>query len=165
LEKLIKCPVCLAQFVPLPSTDSTPHGSIDGNAEPNLSESVTEDLQMQLPSLAIENCDQKPFSTSLGVKTMFCRECGREMSNMAIACPNCGCAASNRHASASGEGVSQANIVLGYVLAVLFCPVGLILGIISTVKGNDSQKGHGIAAIVISLIVWGISIAAFAQEL
>ena len=93
---------------------------------------------------------------------MFCRECGERMSDKAVACPSCGCGTPNR-GTMSGEGVSVAVIVLAYVFAVLFWPVGLVLGIIGMTKGQDSQKGHGIAATVISVIVMLIGFAILAE--
>ena len=95
---------------------------------------------------------------------MFCKECGKEMSEKAVACPNCGCATSNRLVRGSVDGVSSAVIILAYVFAVFFWPVGLALGIIGMSKGSDSQKGHGIAATVISVIFCVIGIAIVAQS-
>ena len=65
---------------------------------------------------------------------------------------------------ASEPTVEQAGsglIVCGYVFAILFFPVGLILGIVACAKGSAT---HGVAHILISLLTWGVSYALVMQN-
>jgi hypothetical protein len=95
---------------------------------------------------------------------MFCRECGKEMSNMAIACPNCGCGTANTVAASAVDGVPTAIIVLGYVFSILFSLIGLVIGIVVLVKGSSTQKAHGIAITAMSAIFMLLGIVIMANS-
>jgi len=85
---------------------------------------------------------------------MFCKACGHEMLDSATMCVGCGTPVKQ-----SGE-VSKALLVWGWVCAVLLPIVGLILGIVVTVK---QRWGHGIGMIVASIFFWFFWIAFFAE--
>lgn len=77
---------------------------------------------------------------------MFCKECGAEIRDTAIMCVSCG----SPTKSGSTE-VSKSLLVWGWITAVMMPVVGLILGIIVTVKKNWA---HGIGMIVASIFFW-----------
>jgi uncharacterized membrane protein YvbJ len=100
-------------------------------------------------------------------KIMFCPKCGNEISDQSVVCPKCGCPTSNevpvqQQASTSapmlenGEKKSLATCAL--VFSFLMPIVGLILGIIGTIKyKTEKLKKQCIIAIPISIVVWIIS--------
>ena len=93
---------------------------------------------------------------------MFCSKCGNEIDNEALICPKCGCATANMalqksvaSADTSGETGTLAKCAL--IFAVIDPTIGLILGIIGTVKyRNEEYKKKSITAIVLSVIVWAV---------
>lgn len=100
---------------------------------------------------------------------MFCQNCGNEINDNAVVCPKCGCptennsnnfsaapAASNAPVIENGEKRTLADCAL--VFSFLMPIVGLILGIIGTIKYRTAKlKNKCIAAIPISIVVWIIS--------
>ena len=90
---------------------------------------------------------------------MFCSKCGNEIDNEALICPKCGCATANMTSqkstatvAASGETSTLANCAL--IFAVIGPTIGLILGIIGTVKYKDeAYRKKSITAIILSLIL------------
>lgn len=85
---------------------------------------------------------------------MFCTKCGNEIFEEALICPKCGCATANMEAQ---TGETSALATCGIVFAVLMPIVGLILGIIGTVKyKNEAYKKKSISAIVLSIALWAI---------
>lgn len=103
---------------------------------------------------------------------MFCRECGKEMHESALACPGCG---APQQAAVSQSQKRQGTLwlpvpalILGifctlllfddtewdmdtYVGAYLFCVVTLVLGI-AGVTTQEKGKGMSIAAIVLGAL-------------
>jgi hypothetical protein len=79
----------------------------------------------------------------------YCRNCGKEVSENAVQCPECG--------EVFKKG-SSATVVAGYVcagLSLIIFPIGLgiaglVLGIINVTKG---RTGHGIAQIILSVVL------------
>lgn len=113
---------------------------------------------------------------------MFCKNCGKEINDNAVICPNCGVATDKMQQTASAAPVEQkkangfaiTGLVLGLVglfggnyLFLVPGIIGLIFGIIGMVKAKQySAPGLAIAALVVSVIafvIWLIIwIAAFA---
>ena len=89
---------------------------------------------------------------------IFCPDCGKEVSDSAIACPNCAYPLSKLNSQISYP-IHPNNqlIIAGYlaiflsllILPIFFMLVGIILGIINLTKG---AIGHGILQIVLSLL-------------
>ena len=79
---------------------------------------------------------------------MFCKKCGKEMDNSAIACPECGAPVKPR-----GKSVSIWALVMAFIIPV----VGFILGFIAVIKGIRYRTASvlitGICAIVLSVIL------------
>ncbi len=95
---------------------------------------------------------------------IYCPDCGREVSDSAINCPNCAYPLSNlKNKNSRPIPIIQNNelVVIGYIvvfLSLFIFPIflmliGLIIGIINITKG---ATGHGVLQIVLSLI-FGIS--------
>ena len=102
----------------------------------------------------------------------FCGQCGNKISKYADICPKCGCKNTlnqikeereNRNMLRQyGEGnvyvkqqekkeVGVGTIVCAYLLALFMPIVGFIMGIVIICRG---AVGHGVLAIIISLIAW-----------
>ena len=90
---------------------------------------------------------------------MFCKNCGKEINENAIICPNCGVATDNYMKVSSPVGFDQklnglalAGMICGIVGLIggnyMFCIpliVGLILSIIGMVKVKEYKSGFGFA--------------------
>ena len=93
---------------------------------------------------------------------MFCSKCGNEIDNEALICPKCGCATANmalQKSTASAKTSEETDTLVNcaIVFAILAPIVGLILGIIGTVKyRNEEYKKKSIRAIFLSVIVWAV---------
>lgn len=99
---------------------------------------------------------------------MFCSKCGNEIDNEALICPKCGCATANmvnmnaQKAAAAQTEETSTLATCAIVFAILMPIVGLILGIIGTVKyKNEKYKGRCVSAIVWSIVIWAICFALF----
>jgi uncharacterized membrane protein YvbJ len=98
---------------------------------------------------------------------MFCSKCGNEISDQSVVCPNCGCATSNAvptqqtqstSAPVIEDGETKTLATCALVFSFLMPIVGLILGIIGTIKyKTESLKKQCIIAITISIVVWIIA--------
>ncbi len=84
---------------------------------------------------------------------MFCKNCGREVSDNAVVCPHCGvqlkAMSSN---SASGENTMA---IVGFVFSFFIALVGLICSIMGykkSVNEGAPYKGLALAGIIISII-------------
>lgn len=91
---------------------------------------------------------------------MFCRKCGKELDDSAIACPECGAPVKPR-----GKAVSIWAIVMAFIIPV----VGFILGFIAVVKGiryrTTSVLITGICAILLSVVLQIIYFVYFGHKL
>lgn len=113
-----------------------------------------------------------------------CKECGKEISNQAKVCPNCGCpvgtssaqptypqgspygatsqrstyAGQNKSASA---GKNSGMSIIAFILSILGCTfiIALILAIVDLTKKDGRKKGFSIAAVIISCIWLLIAVA------
>lgn len=111
---------------------------------------------------------------------MYCKNCGKEISDKAIVCVNCGVAVApltptvTPDVNQSGDGAQKFNVcaLLGFIFSLVgivvdtsliftnftllyaFTIAGLVLSIIGTVKSKKLQngKGFGIAGIIISSV-------------
>lgn len=111
-----------------------------------------------------------------------CKECGKEISNQAKACPHCGCPIEASVHSTQSKGVSYTTAtpktttaqsksssagknsgmsILAFILSLLGCTfiIALVLAIVDLTKKDGRKKGLAIAAIVISCI-WLLLVAA-----
>lgn len=108
---------------------------------------------------------------------MFCKNCGKEIDDKAIVCPNCGVPTDNYTAVAKPaateqkfNGLALAGMICAIVGLIggnyIFCIpsiVGLILSIVGMVKVKEYKSGYGFAlagiivgavGLVIWLIMW-----------
>ena len=99
---------------------------------------------------------------------MFCPTCGNQIQDNAAICPNCGCPTNNQppqqavapatSAPMLENGETPGMATAAIVCAFLFPLLGLILGIVGAVKyKTPSLKSRSVIAIVLSLVVWVIS--------
>lgn len=66
---------------------------------------------------------------------MICSNCGREIADMAVVCPNCGTPTNAQTQPVFDSGEEKANV--GLIILSVFIPlVGIILGCIEMSKGN-----------------------------
>ena len=86
---------------------------------------------------------------------IYCRGCGKEIHDSALSCPNCG--ATQQAPQTQRGDVSKGLLVAGYLCAVLLPIAGIIIGIITLVKG---VIGHGITIIGVSLFMWVVIFSA-----
>ena len=92
----------------------------------------------------------------------FCSKCGKELLDEAVICPGCGCSVATPEATEAvvpkTEGAALA--VVAFVFSFLIPIVGLICGIVGAAKYKTSGlRGLSVAAIVISIIVWIITLS------
>lgn len=83
---------------------------------------------------------------------MFCNNCGREIDDRAIVCPNCGVIV-NKQALATEQSQSNTFAIVGFIMSFFVAIVGLICSIIGLKKApslNNSGRGLAIAGIIIS---------------
>jgi len=89
---------------------------------------------------------------------MFCKNCGKEIDDSAVVCPNCGVATENMAKNSTPAAPAQKNTMalVGFILALLgFNLIALILSIIGLTNTkkpeyNGDGKGFAIAGIIIS---------------
>lgn len=91
---------------------------------------------------------------------MFCKNCGKEIDDSALVCPNCGVATENMMKNNNNSSVpAQKNTlaIVGFVLSFFTSIIGLIISIVGLVNAkkpeyNGDGKGFAIAGIIISSI-------------
>lgn len=90
---------------------------------------------------------------------MFCKNCGNQLNDNAVICPNCGVPVNNSNLQnnrmQSGQTESNTVAIVGFIFAFFFPLVGLICSIIglnNCNKTNAPNRGLAIAGIVISAI-------------
>ena len=99
----------------------------------------------------------------------YCSKCGKELFDEAVICTGCGCAVANapvQNVYAQPQVPQQPQIAqqetsslatAAIVFAIIMPIVGLILGIIGTVKyKNPDWKGKSTGAIILSIAMWAI---------
>lgn len=94
---------------------------------------------------------------------MYCEKCGMSVPDGSAYCPNCGAKlVSEQPAPASGHSASPEAeghliiAVVGLVLAFLFAPAGLVLGIITLNQHDPNTRPLGKIAIIFAAIVIAI---------
>ena len=80
----------------------------------------------------------------------YCRQCGKELLDEAVICPQCGCATG--HQAASDEKASA----LWIIIAILFPIVGAIYALIEWKNKPNAAK----TVLIVSIIVWVLSMIA-----
>lgn len=97
---------------------------------------------------------------------MFCTNCGKEINDNAVICPNCGVPTANlkQQSAPAPAPVSETTntlAIVGFVLSFFTGLVGLIVSILGYNKSkepemNGSGRGFAIAGIAISSVELGI---------
>lgn len=87
---------------------------------------------------------------------MFCKNCGKEVNDNAVICPNCGVQlAQLKGSNAVDETKSNSMAVIGFILSFFISIAGLICSIIAYRKCRDEGlggKGLAVAGIIISAV-------------
>ena len=92
---------------------------------------------------------------------MFCSNCGKEIHDESIVCPNCGVATGKKIPVEQSEEKKKGNgmAVAGFVCSFFSPGLGVIFGAIGLYragKRNGKGKGLSIASLVIALIMIAI---------
>ena len=90
---------------------------------------------------------------------MFCKNCGREVNDNAVVCPNCGVQLAHFN-NLPVKGTCTLAIV-GFILSFFFAIAGLICSIIARKKCNEEGLeggGFALAGIIISAIEIAIAV-------
>lgn len=100
----------------------------------------------------------------------FCPSCGEELLDNAKFCKNCGFNLETNEETQQTASVQQTYqvekvendhkiaIILGYICAILFPLIGIIIGIyLATRKDSENAAKHGKFIIAVGAIVWFIS--------
>lgn len=103
--------------------------------------------------------------------TKYCPSCGEKLVDNAKFCKNCGINLENmqENINAHQENTQQfmeasekshtAAIVIGYILAILIPLLGLVAAIyLLTRENSPSAKRHGKYVLIVTVIVWILSI-------
>lgn len=77
---------------------------------------------------------------------MFCKNCGKEISDNAVICTNCGTATDNMAQTTSVTTANQTKSANGFAIA------GLVLGIVGLLGGNYFFLIPGIVGVVLSIV-------------
>lgn len=95
---------------------------------------------------------------------MFCEYCGKQLSDDAIFCPNCGSSTSkaqlveNNQEQPQGNGMAVAGFVCSFFVSLLGWIFGGI-GLSRAGKRNGKGKGFSVAALVIASVTFIINLA------
>ena len=82
---------------------------------------------------------------------MFCNNCGREIDDRAIVCPNCGVIV-NKQALATEQSQSNTFAIVGFIMSFFVAIVGLICSII-VLKKSPSLKNIVICFSIYVIII------------
>ena len=90
---------------------------------------------------------------------MFCKNCGKDIDDNAVVCPNCG-VATEKMAASTAPAPAQKNTMalVGFILALLgFNLIALILSIVGLTNSKKPEfagdgKGFAIAGIILSTL-------------
>ncbi len=77
---------------------------------------------------------------------MFCKNCGKEISDNAVVCPNCGVATDNMLQANSAVTAGQGKSANGFAIA------GLVLGIVGLLGGNYAFLIPGLVGVILSIV-------------
>lgn len=88
---------------------------------------------------------------------MYCRNCGKELDDRAVICPNCGIQVGEFKSNNSNSEINTLSIV-GFMLSFFVNIAGLIVSIIAYRKCRDEKiNGKGLA--LAGIIIGAVSIA------
>lgn len=89
---------------------------------------------------------------------MFCKNCGKEISDNSVVCPHCGVQVGKLNSEEHSEGNTLA--IVGFVFSFLFAIVGLICSILgyNNAKKGAPYKNLALAGIIISVVSMALSI-------
>ncbi len=89
---------------------------------------------------------------------MFCKKCGKEITDEAVICLHCGCATGVQKKAEIYPKEYKLNY--GMIMLCTFLPVvGLVMGIVELSNNGHSPKGTAIIGqCIVGFIVWGIII-------
>jgi hypothetical protein len=110
----------------------------------------------QTPNLLPADEDLEAYEveeiTCVAYEGVFCQHCGKKMKKAAVYCPGCGCENTlNKTVSSNTiSDINTNNVVICYVLSILFPIGGIIGGIYLCCKG---KAAHGIACILLSIFI------------
>lgn len=96
---------------------------------------------------------------------MYCKNCGKEVDDNAIACPHCGCAVSRASRSSYGEPKTGLGALLGVFLGIIGLVIGLCLYPADTIERKTFLKGWAIAFVITIVLVIILYFAVFASVL
>ena len=77
---------------------------------------------------------------------MFCKNCGKEISDNAVICTNCGTPTDNMAQATSSATANQTKNANGFAIA------GLVLGLVGFIGGNYFFLIPGIVGLVLSIV-------------
>ncbi len=88
---------------------------------------------------------------------MYCTNCGKEINDQAVVCPNCGVATSNNKSNDANGNAQNKNgmAVAGFVCSFFIPILGWVfggIGLSRALKRNNKGKGFSIASIVIASV-------------
>ena len=87
---------------------------------------------------------------------MFCKNCGREIDDKAVVCPQCGVAVAPLNTAAPAETKETNTLaIVGFILSFFIAIAGLICSIIgyrNAPQFGGKGKGLALAGIIISVI-------------
>lgn len=93
----------------------------------------------------------------------FCQNCGEKLKDTARFCKNCGAnvenyrASENRFTTPADSKDNTILIVVGYLGALLYPLIGIILAIVLCIIGSEKAKMHAKYIIIFSVILWILS--------
>ena len=91
---------------------------------------------------------------------MFCKNCGRELDDRAVVCPNCGIQVGEM--KCSNENIETYTLsIIGFILSFVVTIAGLICSIIAYRKCRDeglNGKSLAIAGIVVSSVSMALAV-------
>ena len=94
---------------------------------------------------------------------MFCKNCGKEVSDNAVICPNCGVATDNYMKTNAQPAQKNTMAIVGFILSFFVTIAGLIISIIAYKNAkkpeyNGDGKSFALAGIIISAVSMGLSL-------
>ena len=94
---------------------------------------------------------------------MFCKNCGQELNDNAIICPNCGVATDNYTKNTPVPEQKNTLALVGFILSFFASVAGLIISIIAYQNAkkpeyNGDGKNFAYAGIIISAVALGLSV-------
>ena len=94
---------------------------------------------------------------------MYCKNCGKEVNDNAVICPNCGVGTDNYNKSVNVPEQKNTLALVGFILSFFVNVAGLVISIIAYKNAkkpeyNGDGKNFALAGIIISAVSMGISL-------